>query len=146
MIRYDGYYIEEPTEIINGRAKTNKVSFSFKAYHFDEDNYFWVTSKHDHLDLLSDFSKSDFKSQIEDRTTYKEDSNKIIVQKEYEFSKDLVFEIDNPDEIVNKLTKKKSYFISWEELEKNESKDFEGSLLNKIFRPFDHGKYNVFYE
>lgn len=146
MLRFDGYYIEEPTELYDGRVSKEKSSYSFTAYLFINNGRLKINIKHDFLSYLSDFRKEDFNvdSLLEQKFNVSE--NKIIIQKEFSFEEEMIIEIIDSNKLYNTNSKKNMYFISWEMIEKVKTNNFEDSIMNLIFSPFYHKKYDVFYQ
>lgn len=145
MIRFDGYYIEEPIEIYNGRSKKEKSSYSFTAYYFLDNENLKINSKHESISYLSDFTKENFIGESPSSRKFKIKNDEVIIKKEYDFAKDINIKIINAEHLL--LNEKKNlYFISWKDIEEKKSNDFKNSCMNKIFGPFYHKKFNIFYE
>lgn len=144
MIRFDGYYLEEPIEVFNKRSDYKMSSFAFDAYLFDEDNNLKVVGKHDFLENLNDFVIEDFTDKNSDIFKYNKQNNQIKILKQYEFADDIFVDIINSNELYNKTRNKKLYFVKWDNDEiKN---DFEKTNMSMLFGPFPHKKYEVFFE
>ncbi len=148
MIRFDGYYVEEPTQIYDGRGKgTNeeKSSFSFNAFLFFDNGIVKIRSKHDKLNYLSHFTKEEFLGylSLENRYTFFKDQIKIdMPHAPHSFT---FIEIKNQLVLYNNASEKKMFFISWKEINNLKLFDFENSFLNKKFGPFYHEKYKIYY-
>jgi hypothetical protein len=143
MINFNGYYIEEPTEVYDGRSKGNESFYLFNAYLFLEECRLLITSKHDYLKDLTDFTKSNFEPDkcIEKNIGVFE--NSIIVKKSSLYSNDVLIKIETPQKLYNTVSKKRMYFISWAELNQAENEMIGAPVLNKIFGPFFHKKFQV---
>jgi hypothetical protein len=146
MIRVDGYYIEEPKEIFNGRSSEQKSSYSFNAYYFVDNHFLKISSKHDFLSNISDFIHKDFKDESTIVKKVNIQNNKIEVNKSFPFEDNFTLKILSPNKIFNETIKKHLYFVSWLELGNRKSKDFKDSCINQIFGPFTHKKFEVYYE
>lgn len=149
MIRFDGYYVEEPTEIYEGRGigtNEEKSSFSFNAFLFSENGKVKIRNKHDNLNYLSDFNKEEFSGHLSSKKNYIFFKNQIKIEMPYTPLNLTFIEIKNELILYNEVTGKKLFFISWEEINNLKTNNFEDSLLNKKFGPFYHKKYQVYYQ
>lgn len=149
MIRFDGYYIEEPTQVYDGRGKgTNeeKSSFSFMAFLFSDNGKVKTRFKHDKLNYLSDFIKNEFLGQLFSEYNYTDFKNKIKIDMPHAPHNLTIIEVNNEFLLYNEASEKKLYFVSWEEIKSLKSNDFKDSILNKKFGPFHHKKYQVYYQ
>ena len=145
MIRHDGYYIEEPTEVHDGRSKGEKSSYSFTAYYFLDKENLKTNSKHELISQISDFTKKDFNGNSHSNRKFEINGKNIIIKKEYSFAKDININIISTNHfLIN--NKKNLYFIPWEEIDKKKSNEFKNSCINKIFGPFYHKKFDIYFE
>lgn len=144
MIRYDGYYIEEPTEVYNGRSKGEKSSYSFTGYSFLDSKNLRISSKHELLSHLTDFAKKDFKGGLAIEKNVQIEKDKIIISKSYSFENELTFKIINSNKIYNETFKKYMYFVPWSDTKSVDN--FEDSIFYRLFGPFYHKKYHIYYE
>jgi len=143
MIRFDGYYLEEPTEVHHGRSG-GESSYSFNAFCFMSDGFLKISSKHELLDDLGDFVKKDFESDTSDKIEVEVKGNKILVKPSGQFENEFSLEIIDHETVFNTLSKKKMYFVPWTEIDGNPERS--NAVMHKLFGPFYHNKYKVFYE
>lgn len=146
MIRFNGYYIEEPIEIYDGRLVDEKSSYSFTAYSFNNDMMLMINSKHDFLNYISDFKKDDFDKNISTIRNYQIYQNKIIIEKEYSFAKDVILKVINSDKIFNETSGRYMYFVPWSDVEVSKTNNLEDTVIYRLFGPFYHEKYKVYFE
>ena len=148
MIRFDGYYVEEPIQVYDGRGKGSneeKSSFSFSAFLFSDKGKVKTRIKHDKLIFLTDFSKNEFLSTFSTEYNYSILKDEIKIDMPHASNNFTFIEIKNEYVLCNKASEKNMYFISWEEINRLKSNNFEDSILNKKFGPFLHKKYQIYY-
>jgi len=146
MIRNDGYYIEEPIEIFDGRSKDEKSTYNFNAYYFVNKNSLIISSKNQILTGLLDFQKEDFISDLSIRKKVQIREDQIIMLKSFSFENEVTFKIINSNEIYNETFKKNMYFISWDNLKEKQIGKSEQTYIYSLFGPFYHKKFKVFFE
>lgn len=138
MVHYDGYYLEEPLEIINKRA-SNSVSYLFTAYVFDKNGSVKVSTKHEKLSKIKDFSKGDFEEGFEEGLAMIE-KNKIHSRPIGQQIGGVILTIISSSELVNKNSGNHLYFVPWEESLKNQNNS-PYPIINELFGPFTLGKF-----
>ena len=142
MIRYDGYYIEKPTKVINGRVKDYPVSFSATAFMFNQDNSLKIRSKHNNKELLSDFIKKDFTgSEVGLDKEFIIEGNHINIPKQKSYEGDIILDIINSEELFNRISQKPLKFISWKDVEEAKT-----PILLSIFGSLKEDNFQTRYE
>mgnify|MGYP006883056189 CR=1 FL=1 len=146
MIRYDGYYIEEPTEVYDGRSIREKSSYSFNAYYFLDNKNLKISSKHKLLSNLLDFKEEDFVGDLSTKKKILVTEKKIAMSKSFSFENEVVFKIIDSKNIYNETFKKHMYFVSWSDVKELKINTFEDTLIYSLFGPFYHEKFKAFYQ
>lgn len=138
MIKTDGYYVENPVEIEDGRSNPTSYSYLFLAYLFDSEfNVYW-SSQHQRLSELVDFKKSFFEISKATAMNWRQKENSIIIEKESEFSKDIIVQMISDDKLYNPNSKTYLHFVPWTRSASNKE---PGAILKSIFGPFEKGKF-----
>lgn len=146
MIRFDGYYIEEPIEVYNGRAKEEKSSYSFNAYYFLDKENLKINSKHNLLSNLIDFNKRDFEGDLPIEKKINITNKKVIMLPSFSFENEVVFKVINSDKIFNETSGRYMHFVPWSDSEVNNANNFKNSTIYRLFGPFYHKKFKVYFE
>jgi len=141
MIKYNGYYLEEPTQIYNGRSRENKVSYFFNAYLFDKNGSLIVSSKHNHLEYLNNFTKDDFDQSRSVVKEYSTTNHQLILKGSSPYGKEIVLDVINKDKLYNSNADIYLYFVSWDTLENNKI-----NVLRNLYESLDKNKLRTYYE
>jgi len=141
MIRFDGYYLEEPSQIHNGRFRDNRWTYIFNAFHFEKGGTLKICIKHDHIEYLNNFKKEDFDDVKAETTKYNISSNQLIIKTSSPFGNDSVLEILNENTLFHSHRKRKIHFIPWERI-----KDDKTNVLKDLLDSLDKSKLNTYYE
>ena len=131
MIRFDGYYLEEPTKVINGRSKKRDPSYSFNSYLFNKDGFLLISSKHNYIELLNNFKKKDFNVSKSLKKEFQIEGNQLILKPSSKFGNNIALDIVSRNKLYNSKSDKYLHFISWEDSE-NSSKNVLSELLNSL--------------
>lgn len=138
MLRFDGYYIEEPSEVSNARSANSSLSFIFLAYTFFENSKLYWTIQHEREDGLFDFSKENFQLPKAFEEKWHENGEEIVIEKSEEYTGKVVLKKVGELSLFNLHSKKHLHFVPWTRLE---SEQEPGAILKSIFGPFEEGKY-----
>ena len=139
MVHYDGYYIEEPFELIDKRA-TGSSSFVLSAYLFKEGGIVYLSTQIKLAHQIKDFTKHDFeKKSIE--LKFKANKNSLTLIGKSKFSQPYDLKFISSDEFLNSLTNKRGYFVPWRKSQSNNER--LSPILNQLFGPFESGKFET---
>lgn len=140
MLRTDGYYLQEPLRIIDGRVKGEKRSYLILAHRFYNDSTVRTDIKHERNQELIDFDRSDFNLERCSKCSYTLTGNIITIENDRPFTQPYDMLIEN-DTLIHQKSQKKSFFVPWDEVVSGEKK-----MIHRLFGPLDEGDFEVFYE
>ncbi len=140
MLRTDGYYLQEPLRIIDGRTKGEKRSYLFLAHRFYKDSTVRIDSKHERNQELVDFDCSDFNPERSTKCSYTLIGNVITIKDPGPFSQPYDRIVVN-DALIHQKSQKRSFFVPWDEVVRGEKK-----MIHRLFGPLDEGDFEIHYE
>lgn len=110
MIRYDGYYRDNPTPYEDGIANHWIKGYAHYAYYFLSDGFYLRAFEKSESKQL-DFFQSDFNPDFPNKYEIKENKLEMFFEtgKKWEFSD--IFEIVSPEILKGK--DRTLYFVSW---------------------------------
>lgn len=140
MLRTNGYYLQVPLRIIDGRVKGEKRSYLILAHRFYKDSTVSIDVKHERNQELVDFDRSDFNPERSTECSYTLKGNVITIKDPGPFSQPYDMIVEN-DTLIHLKSQKKSFFVPWDEVVSGEKK-----MIHRLFGPLDEGDFEIRYE
>ena len=102
MIKFEGFYIEEPVKIIDERARSNKENYGFSSYEFVANNsVFLRTLYYTTFQELKSIKFKDLLTDKSSRLNWTENNSNIIIRDDSPFTKDYLIRVKSENELYN---------------------------------------------
>lgn len=141
MIRFDGYYLEQPIQVHNGKSRDNKWSYLFHAYRFKKDGMVNISVQHKHIEDLINFEEKDFDESKTINKQYSFSDNKMILKSSSKFEKDVFLKVITPDKLSYVEVEGYFHFVPWDK-----QKDGKANVLKDLLNLLDKSKLKTYYE
>lgn len=113
MLKFEGYYIEEPVKIFDGRAINNKVNYSFGFFQFFKNNLVLYRSlNYSSFEELKSMQLEDLITRSFIKLKWSDKNSNVVISSDNPYGNDYSINIESENKLYNELTGKYLWFVS----------------------------------